>query len=459
MPLREDLLTPIAGENPSGEDLYYDKVFEQIKEARKEDLDDLPEGAWAVSQKKRADNRTVIKQAGESLAKKSKDLRLAGWLVEAHLRTEGFSVLVPCIEFIKAIQENFWPTLYPVIEDGNDIEMRMVAAEQAASIIFTTTRRVPLTKSGLTFEDYLESRRVGFEKDATSNAKKEARADAIKNGRLTAEDFDSAFAESPKVLYSSAEAVLVEAQVAAEQLDEYQEGVYGDNAPSLSKLRDGLNELHMLVESLLNEKRKTEPDPVVVVVDETPPDEGGDEADSGEGEVDAGGEPTGQPTKRRAASAGQPSDVADAYAMVVESAQFLFEKDSKSPVPYLVCSGLRLGETRMQGETPAPGFAVGPSSEVRQSLRTLASKGDWHKLLRASLPILASECARTWLDLHRYIWRAGQETGAVAISDAVVGTVKNLLIVRPEIRFWTLEDDTGTANPETQQWLDLVVLR
>ena len=113
----------------------------------------------------------------------------------------------------------------------------------------------------------------------------------------------------------------------------------------------------------------------------------------------------------------------------------------------------------MQGETPAPGFAVGPSSEVRQSLRTLASKGDWHKLLRASLPILASECARTWLDLHRYIWRAGQETGAVAISDAVVGTVKNLLIVRPEIRFWTLEDDTGTANPETQQWLDLVVLR
>ncbi len=113
----------------------------------------------------------------------------------------------------------------------------------------------------------------------------------------------------------------------------------------------------------------------------------------------------------------------------------------------------------MQGSSPAPGFAVGPGAEIRQSLRALATKGAWNELLRASLPILASECARAWLDLHRYIWRAGQETGAEAISDAVVGTVRSLLAVRPELRHWTLEDDTGAANPETQQWLDATVLQ
>ena len=89
----------------------------------------------------------------------------------------------------------------------------------------------------------------------------------------------------------------------------------------------------------------------------------------------------------------------------------------------------------------------------------MATKGAWNELLRASLPILASECARAWLDLHRYIWRAGQETGAGAISEAVAGTVKSLLIVKPELRNWTLEDDTGAANPETQQWLDATVLQ
>ena len=38
MPLREDLLNPIAGENPSGVDLRYDNrllLFDKIKEARR----------------------------------------------------------------------------------------------------------------------------------------------------------------------------------------------------------------------------------------------------------------------------------------------------------------------------------------------------------------------------------------------------------------------------------------
>ncbi len=458
MPLREDLLTPIAGENPSGEDLYYDKVFSQIKEARKEDEEDLPEGDWERSQKKKADHRAVIKLAGEALAKKSKDLRLAGWLVESHLRIEGLSELKPGIELFQSIQEAFWHTLYPVIEEGDDLELRMITVEAGAALIAAAVRKVPLTKSGLSFEDYLQSRVVGYEKDATTDAKMEARQDAIAHDKLTAEDFDTAFAGSPKSLYSSADAALAEALDAAEKLDEFQRDKYGDNSPNLSKMIDGLGEVHRVVEALLNERRKTEPDPVPV--SELAAAEGeGDGTGIDGAALDANGLPSGQPILRRAATAGQLGGVADAYGLVVESAEFLFAQDPKSPIPYLVCSGLRLGETRMQGETPAPGFAVGPSAEVRQSLRALANRGDWHQLLREALPILASECARTWLDLHRYIWRAGQETGAAAISDAVVGTVRSLLVVRPELRHWTLEDDTGAANPETQQWLDSTVLQ
>jgi type VI secretion system protein ImpA len=458
MPLREDLLTPIAGENPAGEDLYYDKVFSQIKEARKEDEEDLPEGDWERSQKKKADHRAVIKLAGEALAKKSKDLRLVGWLVESHLRVDGLLVLTPGIELFQSIQETFWPTFYPVIEEGDDLELRMITVEAGAALIATAVRKVPLTKSGLSFEDYLQSRVVGYEKDATSDAKMEARQDAIAHDRLTAEDFDAAFAASPKSLYSSADAALAEALEAAERLDTFQREKYGDNSPNLSKMLDGLGEVHRLAESLLNERRKTEPDPVPV--SEAPAADGEDQEAGADGAaLDASGAPFGQSVRRRTATAGQLGGVADAYALVVESAEYLFGQDPKSPIPYLVCSGLRLGETRMQGSTPTPGFAVGPGAEIRQSLRALATRGDWHRLLRESLPILASECARTWLDLHRYIWRAGQETGADAISDAVVGTVRSLLVVRPELRHWTLEDDTGAANPETQQWLDSTVLQ
>ncbi|MFY9853960.1 MAG: type VI secretion system protein TssA [Terracidiphilus sp.] len=452
MPLHEDLLAPIAGENPSGEDLYYDKVFGQIKEARREDDESLPEGEMVLAQKKKADHRAVIKLAGDALAKRSKDLRLAGWLVESQLKVEGFPVLAPSIELLRALQETFWPTLYPVIEEGNDLELRMLAVEAAGAMITAAVRKAPLTRSGLSLVDYLESRVVGYEKDATTDVKREARKDAIEHGKLTAEDFDEAFAASPKSLYVDAEAALAASLLATERLSEYQQETYGDNAPNLSKLREGLEEVHQVAELLLNERRKTEPDPVRVV-----------DKPAGEGDVleplgipESDGEPS---RRRRASPPGQLDRIADAYALVVESAEFLFEKDSKSPIPYLVCAGLRLGETRMQGSAPAPGFAVGPGAEIRQSLRALATKGAWAELLRASLPILASECARAWLDLHRYIWRAGQETGAVAISEAVAGTVKSLLAVRPELRYWTLEDDTGAANPETQQWLDTVVLQ
>jgi type VI secretion system protein ImpA len=458
MALREDLLTPIAGENPSGVDLYYDKVFDQIKEARREDEEDLPEGDWERSQKKKADHRQVVKLAGDALAARSKDLRLAGWLLESQLRVDGFPVLAPGIELLRALQETFWPTVYPLIEDGGDLELRMLAIETAARLIVDAVRKVPLTRSGMSLANYLESRVVGYEKDATTDAKQEARRDMIDHGKLSAEDFDQAFAASPKSFYAEAEAALAESLQATERLDQYQQEIYGENAPNLLKLREGLEEARQLAESLLNERRKTEPD-AVKAAGKPAQEIAGKAPDAGQAKSGTEGEPSSQQAPRRVSSAGPLSGIADAYALIVESAEFLFEKDPGSPVPYLICAGLRLGETRMQGPAPAPGFAVGPTPQVRQSLRALATSGAWNQLLRASLPILASECARAWLDLHRYIWRAGQESGAEAISAAVAGTVRSLLIVRPELRHWTLEDDTGAANPETQQWLDATVLQ
>jgi len=262
MPLREDLLTPIAGENPSGGNLYYDKIFDQIKEARREDADDLPEGAWERSAKKKADPRAVSKLAGEALAARSKDLRLAGWLAEAQIKMEGYAVLAPSIVLLKDLQEAFWPTIHPEIEDGTDFELRMIAVETAAKLIIDALRLAPLTRSGLSYANYLESRTVGYEKDATTDARQEARKDAIDHGKVTAEDFDQAFAASPKGLYVQASAALNAALEATQSLDDYQAEAYGDSSPNLERLRTGLEEIQLIVEALLNQRRKTEPDAV-----------------------------------------------------------------------------------------------------------------------------------------------------------------------------------------------------
>ena len=64
MPLREDILTPIPGENPSGIDLRHDTkllIHDKIKEARRQD-DDLAQGAWQ-SERKTANFPLVVKLA------------------------------------------------------------------------------------------------------------------------------------------------------------------------------------------------------------------------------------------------------------------------------------------------------------------------------------------------------------------------------------------------------------
>ena len=63
MPLREDIFVPIPGENPSGDDLRYDPVYDQIKESRRQD-DDLARGAWE-SERKTANWPVVLKVTQE----------------------------------------------------------------------------------------------------------------------------------------------------------------------------------------------------------------------------------------------------------------------------------------------------------------------------------------------------------------------------------------------------------
>src|SRR5215813_7102197 len=119
MPFRDDLLSPIPGDNPSGVNLRYDPVTDKIKEARREDLD-VPQGEWKTALKS-ADHNLAIRLASDALAKKGKDLQLAVWLVDSHVRKEGFALLEPSFQFLHDFLEQFWQTLYPEIDEDGDM--------------------------------------------------------------------------------------------------------------------------------------------------------------------------------------------------------------------------------------------------------------------------------------------------------------------------------------------------
>ena len=92
MPLRDDVLTPIAGENPSGANLRWDSVYDKIKDARRSDSEG-PLGNDTPRERKSADYKLIVKIASDALATRTKDLQIAVWLTEALLNQEGFGGL------------------------------------------------------------------------------------------------------------------------------------------------------------------------------------------------------------------------------------------------------------------------------------------------------------------------------------------------------------------------------
>ena len=459
MPLREDLLEPIAGDAPAGQNLYYDKVFDQIKEARIEDDDSIPAGEWGRAPKK-ADRVLVIKVAGEALAKRSKDLRLAGWYLESLIRKEGFGQLAPGLEFLWQMQDQFWDGFHPEKDDDGDLGLRIGAIEGAAALLATQMKLISLTRSGINWLEYQDARALGFEADERSADKAEARADAVSRGRLTGDDLQKTVDGTPKAFYLETDAALARSLGLLDDLDRFHEEKYGDDFPSLNKLKNAIEDVKKVVGSVLAEKRKTDPDAVGAgeEVEEAP----AEEVDSF-AQYDDAPAPVAEVSRpaaaapRRVVPAGAPADLPGAYAQVAAAAEFLHAQDGASAVPYLLCSALRLGETR-SADLSDMGFAVAPPTETRQMLRRLANEANWDDLMRLCLRTLVEPCGRVWLDLQRYVWRGASETGNSAVAAAVVSTVRGLLIDLPQVRTLTLDDDTPAANAETLQWLDAEVM-
>jgi len=453
VPLRDDLLNPVPGENPSGVSLRYERIYDQIKEARIEEDESIPSGDWQRTVK-RADYALVIKLAGEALATKSKDLQLAAWLTEAYVKREGIGLIAPCFKLMQDLQEQFWDTLYPEIEDG-DAGMRAVPVEFAANRVAAILREAPVTRDGLNYYQYKDSRAVGYEADTEySDAKREARERAIKDGKPTAEEFDKAFASTPKSFYVNLEEAIQSSTEMLETLQIFCEEKYGDDGPAFGKLRSSLEEVGQVIGSLLNEKRKLEPDAVVTVAEEEPESEPEVAA-----EVESVAETvTVAKTKKGKSVSAEPADWDDAISRVQACAQFLQKDRPASPVAYLLQASVRLGEMREQGSYASYDFLVSPPTETRQNLKKLASESSWEDLLNAAVAAVGERCGRAWLDVHRYIWKASYEAGYSAISASVIATVQSLLKDIPELSTWTLNDDTPTANPETQRWLEEIVI-
>lgn len=446
MPIREDILAPIPGDNPSGIDLRYDTkllIFDKIKEARRQD-DDLAQGEWQT-ERKTANWPLVLRLAQDTIATTSKDLQLAAYLTEGLLQTEHFSGLRQGLDLTFRMLSEFWDTVYPLIEDG-DRELRARPLIWIGSSLELPVRSAPIATAGYSHINYKDSRAVGYEDQVKNDKERKTRSAMLEHGKIAPEVFDKAFAETPKAFYAQAEKELDGCLETLGKMDAFCDEKLEDDSPGFAKLNTALTEVRQIVHQFLDKKREKEPDPI----EEIPPEDTPEASMSGDQGLE------GITPGASAPLASELTDRRQAVAAIVAAAAFLRKKEPLSPAPYLLLRGLRWGELRSAERLVDSPLLEAPPTELRQQIKRLALAKKWADLLEAGEQALALPGSRAWLDLQRLSVTActALGDGHKSIATAISSELRALLNDLPELLDATLLDDTPAANPETKMWLE-----
>jgi type VI secretion system protein ImpA len=319
LPDLEKLLSPISGDAPGGEWLRYDPVYDQIRDARREDPE-LPQGVWKTELKK-ADWRKVVELCLESLESRSKDLQLAAWLTEAWTHRHGFPGASHGLRLLAGLCESFWEHLHPR-PDGDDMEGRLAPLEWLDNnlprpILGVAVTR-PETDDGEVF--------TWLDWETAAHQEKVARRDGGREpeeeeGRPSQSKFMVSVSLTGSAFFLSLDAELEEVWKAAAELVEQLQLRCGEEAPRLTQSRDTLERLRRFVKGVLRQRMQEE--------DETM------------------AEPAPRPVREQAFAPDEPSDTmfaaggpiksrAEAYRRLAEAADYLARTEPHSPTPHLV---------------------------------------------------------------------------------------------------------------------------
>jgi type VI secretion system protein ImpA len=331
------LLQPISEESPSGEELRYSGIYDEIREARRAD-ENLAQGEWKTELKV-ADYQKVLNLGIDALTKRSKDLQIAAWVSEGLVKQHGFVGLRDALKLLAGLQENFWDTLHPEIDEG-DMENRANAIAWVDTHVGFALKSAPFTGvAGYSYLDWEDSKTFDIPEklESLSSTEQEQvralRETAERERRVTSELWRKEIAQTRRAAVEEVNFAIEECRAALAELNRVIEEKYDRNqAPGLTSFTKSLDEVHNQVRLLLADKRAEEPDETF---DETI--EGGEAVEGGAAAGSGPGVPAGAIQNRR-----------DALKRLSDIAEFFKRTEPHSPVSYLVQRAVRWGEMPLE---------------------------------------------------------------------------------------------------------------
>lgn len=325
------LLSPISDDNPSGEYLRYSGLYDEISEARRAD-DVLSQGEW-TTELKSADFKKVIELATGAIEKDTKDLQIAAWLAEALVKEHGFVGLRDALRLLGRLQDVFWETLHPVIDEG-DMEGRANALAWMETQAAFALKQAKITGyAGYSFIDFEDSKKFdipdNLESYDTADQIKynELRSQADAENRVTANKWRAEIAQTKRAFCEEINFLFEECWTAYNDLNRIIEEKFDLNqAPALGNLKKSLDDVHSLVKKILEEKRLEEPDEEMA---EAP---AGDEAEG-----------TVRGAAGVATASGAIQNRQDALKRLNDISEWFRKNEPHSPISYLVGRAVKWG--------------------------------------------------------------------------------------------------------------------
>lgn len=327
IPDLEKLLQPISEDAPSGSYLRYDSVYDRIEECRKADDPNLPQGVWQTDLRS-ADWDSVFDISIDALEKRSKDLQIAAWLVEALIHKGGFQGAVEGMILIRRLCERFWDTVFPLIEEG-DLEFRVSPFVWMNSILSEKLKVVPVTRpQDQEIDEYtfLEWERI-VHLEALAKQSASARKNLDTEKKYTkAMYYRSVDATSP-AFFESAGNSLKLFQHHINELGAFLDQTCGEVSPGLGQLRKTVEEMLVHIERHVKKE------------------EGMTKADDGEESMEQNdlSRVAGVTKHLKFDGQEQIKSREEAFHLLAEIAEYLLEIEPHSPVPFLVKRAVNWG--------------------------------------------------------------------------------------------------------------------
>lgn len=238
----ETLLIPISDNSPCGEDLTFASIFDDIKEARRQDDPALDQGEWKTEVKV-ADWNKVKNIAIDAFQTKTKDLQVGAWLTESMLQLEGFAGLATGLNLNAELIDKFWDSLFPAVED-EDLDTRISRLNWMETNLPQQIRQISLTSTvDYGWIKWQEAKTV----DNLSRKSQEAATAALADGKINGEQWNNAILESDASFYQNLIIDLANSVQAITTLISVVDEKFGNEAPSLMQLKGSILDCQKLI--------------------------------------------------------------------------------------------------------------------------------------------------------------------------------------------------------------------